>query len=86
MMDDGDGLSVLNHLFGRSALGPTGVKADKLHLRSPLHQLLEDVAHLFWAAELMGIDALTFARPKEFDYSLGREILLHVPVKNGAHI
>jgi hypothetical protein len=63
-----------------------GVKADELHLRPALPQLSKNITHLFRATELVRIDALTFARPKEFDYSLGCEILLHVPVQHGAHI
>jgi hypothetical protein len=85
-MNDSDGLSVLDHLLDRNALRSAGVKADELHLRSPLPQLSKNITHSFRVTELVGIDTLTFARPKEFDYSLGREILLHVPVKNGAHI
>jgi hypothetical protein len=56
------------------------MKADKLHLRSPLPQFPEDAAHFFRAAELVGVDAFLFALPKELDNSLGCEILLHVPI------
>jgi hypothetical protein len=86
VMDDRNGLSILDHLLDWRALRAAGMQADKLHLRSPLPQFPEDAAHFFRAAELVGIDALLFARPKEFDNSPGCEIFLHVPIHNGAHV
>ena len=86
MMDNGDRLRGFDDLFDGNILRAAGVQADEFHLRTPLSELLKDAAHFFRVAELVDIDACLFARPKEFDDSLRREILLHVPVHDGAHV
>jgi len=86
VVSDGDGLGAFDHFLDRSVLRPASVQADELHLRASLPQRPEDSGHQFRASPLVGIDALTFALPEEFDDLRRCEVLLHVPVQQGAQI